>query len=123
MVTVQNRLLLLTSYARDWLTKIADADRMVFESDRAAWDAMYASVNSEVPLAMTFLLRDQQGDESKPPSPRFEAIEDLWARKNATDETAEESAALTRSEERRVGKEDESQGVPAHENIHTTNNE
>lgn len=76
------RLRTLRSHAGQWLDLADKADEIVFENDRAAWDAAYARLGSEVALAM---LDDE--DET----PRGRALNELWQRKHEAERAAPSS--------------------------------
>jgi hypothetical protein len=85
-----------------FMTEAIDrADAMLFEKDRAAWDEIYANVDSKVVLAMREWSElagegpsedeDENGNPEYSPSPRWQALDDLVKAK----------AAIPKSEPRR----------------------
>ena len=93
----------LEGYASGWLTLLEQADAIVFEYDRAAWDAAYANFDSKVPLALEGRLFETADDEEFPPSPRWRALNELWERKHEAEE-AETSARIAACKTKPVAK-------------------
>jgi len=86
MKLARGKLDALAGYAGEWLELLKEADEIIFAFDRAAWDAVYANVDSKVPLAMRGdFYFDEDGDK---PLPRFEALNVLWEQKHAAEEAA-----------------------------------
>ena len=97
---VEQRLTLHRSYLSGWLGRLERADEIVFTFDRPAWDRAYANVHSDVPRQMRArLFEDGPGEPNEdgneiPPSPRWQALNDLWETKLAAEEAAEKVAVL-----------------------------
>jgi hypothetical protein len=79
---------------KEFIEAVDKVDAIVFAFDRPAWNASYARVSSQVPLAMQGRLEDQEFGEDEhgnpiAPSPRWLALNDLWEAKLEAEEAAE----------------------------------
>src|SRR5262245_6940306 len=92
---VEKRLSAIGGWTFRWRETLDGWDRSVFECDRAAWDKAYANVDSKVVLAMrewSELGCEGPGegydddDNPLPPSPRWQALDDLVKAKHAAEE-------------------------------------
>jgi hypothetical protein len=71
LTTIKNR----AEYVERWLALLRDADRIVFEHDRAAWMEAYANLGSDVARAMQD--PHESGDDDEPASAHWSALEEL----------------------------------------------
>jgi hypothetical protein len=93
MAKVANSIGISISHLEFVMEAIDRADAMLFEKDRAAWDAAYANGDSKVVLAMREWSElagegpsedeDENGNPEFPPSPRWQALAALIEAKNA----------------------------------------
>jgi len=96
MNLAKERLSALGSYAGQFLALINKADEIIFTFDRPAWDAAYADVRSGIPLEMQGMLFGEEPDADDDgnaiaPSPRWQALNDLWEAKHAAEEAEQEA--------------------------------
>jgi hypothetical protein len=109
LAKVKQRLSVHEHYVDQWLEKADRADQIVFAFDRAAWDAAYARADRETILAMREYAElggegpsedlDENGDPECPPSPRWQALDDLLKAKQPKPKRI--AAARKRSEAKR----------------------
>jgi hypothetical protein len=89
----------------DWLCTFVDwmgkAEKIVFEFDRPAWEAACARHDSGVVLSLRDLRNDgpsedtdENGNPEFPPSPRWQALDDLAKAKLAAEEAAESTPRI-----------------------------
>jgi DNA-binding transcriptional regulator PaaX len=98
---VKERLSMRGGGVERWLEKLYEWDARIFERDRAAWDAAYANVGSDVVRQMRERLElmdqgpceDEDGNQI-PPSPCWLAVNELCEAKQA-----EEAAKLAAESE------------------------
>ena len=81
---VKKQLSLLTRWIWMWLEQLDRWDAQIFKQDRAAWDAAYANVGSNVPLWMQE--QAEVREKAQELSPRWQALNDLWETKQAAEE-------------------------------------
>jgi hypothetical protein len=105
---VRERLFMLGGWAGKWLEKLDQCDATLFERDRAAWDAAYANVSVEVVRQM-----QERGDEGPcedddgnptPPSPRWQALDDLCKAQLAAESKQRSAACKTTLPAKRMRK-------------------
>jgi hypothetical protein len=93
MKLAKEKLSALGGYAGQFLALVNKADEIIFTFDRPTWDAAYADVRSEIPLQMQGLLFEEEpctDDDGNaiPPSPRWQALNELWETKHEAEEAA-----------------------------------
>jgi hypothetical protein len=73
---------------RRWFVRLKQADKLVFELDRPAWEQAYARVNSAVVRTMLPSSEEGEDDGSVLPTERWQALHDLLEAKEAAEKTA-----------------------------------
>jgi hypothetical protein len=89
MILVRSRIGASAGRIEQWLSWIEKADVMVFTFDRAAWDGVYASLDTGTVVAM----RDSCAISEDEDSPRLQALDDLAKAKLAAEAEPTRQAA------------------------------
>jgi hypothetical protein len=79
--------------ANEWLKRLRESDALMFKNDRPAWEAVYATVRSDVVLAM---YEDDEPPRGHADAPHWNALNAIWEAKY---EAEEQAAALEREAE------------------------
>jgi hypothetical protein len=98
LLNVKERLSAKNWWVWKWLEKLDQMDTWIFKDDRLAWDAAYANVRSKIPLCMQKHAElgsegpgedlDENGNPEYPPSPRWQALNDLYETKRKAEQLA-----------------------------------
>jgi len=111
---VKQRLSAIGGWTWRWRERLDEEDRWIFGRDRAAWDDAYANLDSKVVLAMREWSEmsgegpceelDENGNPEYPPSPRWQALDDLVKAKHVAEEPQIAACKTTVAKRRRKPK-------------------
>jgi hypothetical protein len=89
LAKVQQKLVGRHKMLSHWCAKVERADALVYAFDRPTWDAAYANLPSDVPLAMLAIVDDEQ-------SARWRVLDQIWDKKYMAEEAAAREVAKLR---------------------------